>query len=141
MSIVRALGVLIALHGFDVAGSAAAETASAPDQIDRTYQACLDSASGNQAQLRCIEAAAAAWDKVLNANYKAAAAALDDKRRALLRGAQRKWLHYRDADRAFRDSDWRFGDGFDKKVFLADAGMQIVKARAQALATYGPVTE
>lgn len=131
--------ILLVLFAFVFAGSAAAETA--PGEIDRTYQSCLDKAPNDLAQLRCIDAAVSAWDSVLNANYKAAWARLDEKNRALLKDAQRKWIQYRDADQAFRDSDWKFGDAFDRKVFLAETGMQIVKARALALATYGPIAE
>lgn len=138
MHLARALIVLSLLA---VAGSARADKAPPPREIDKTYQACLDKAPDDQAQLACIAVARSAWDKVLNANYKSASAGLDDEKRTLLQNAQRQWLHYRDADQAFRDSDWRFGDAFDKKVFLADTGMRIVKARALALATYGPPVE
>lgn len=48
---------------------------------------------------------------------------------------------YRDADAAFRGGDWQFGEGFDKKVFLAEAGLQIVRARALALSSYVPVPD
>jgi len=133
--------VLIVLLAFAVAHPVAAEQTPAPEDIDSTYQACLDNASGNLAMITCTDTAASAWDKILNANYKAASAALDDKNRKLLREAQRKWLHYRDADQAFRDSDWSTSGGLDMKLFLAEARMQIVKARAQVLSTYAPMTE
>ena len=132
---------LVVLHVLAFADPAVAEKAPVPEEIDKIYQACLDNAPNDLAQLACIENAASAWDQVLNANYKAATAGLDDKNRDLLREAQRKWLHYRDADQAFRDSNWSFGDGFDTRVFLAEAGMQIVKARAQALSMYTPASE
>ncbi len=128
--------VLVVLTVFAFCDSAMAETAPDPNEIDKTLQSCLDTAPTDPAQIVCMETAASAWDKILNANYKAASARLDDNNRALLKDAQRKWLHYRDADQAFRDSDWSFGDAFDMKVFLAEAGMQIVKARTQALSLY-----
>lgn len=133
--------VFVAIYLLALTAPALAEKAGDPAEIDRTHQACLDNASNVQAQLRCIDAAASAWDKVLNANYQAALTGLDDKNHKLLREAQRKWLHYRDADQAFCESDWRFGNAFEIKVFLAEAGMQIVKARAQTLSMYAPVTE
>jgi uncharacterized protein YecT (DUF1311 family) len=46
----------------------------------------------------CLQREEAAWDVILNANYKAAMAALDGSQQAALRKAQRAWIPSRDAD-------------------------------------------
>src|SRR5258705_2572775 len=60
------------------------------------YQAC------NQNQtvqiVDCLKDRAAAWDKQLNAAYKAALALQSPSQKAALQKAQRLWIQYRDAN-------------------------------------------
>jgi len=117
----------------------AATAADPPDghaEIDRAYHACLDQAGSTAKQLACVDQAYGAWDRVLNDNYKAAMAHLSPRNQDLLREAQRQWLAYRDADSRFQAADWSFGQGTFIRVVLADASLQIVRARALVLGSY-----
>ncbi len=120
-------------------GRAVGDQTSDGKAIDEAYQACLDKADTTVAEYGCIDAASKGWDKLLNANYKAAMARLGAADKKLLREAQRKWLAYREADFAFRGGSWTQGQGTMLGVILADTGLQILKARAQALENYGPL--
>ncbi|GAB5469215.1 MAG: hypothetical protein Kilf2KO_22450 [Rhodospirillales bacterium] len=134
--VIRSLLVLLTL--VLLAPSVSADEGKA---ADKAYQACLDRADTTTAQLGCIDRAYKAWDKILNANYKAAMASLDHDNKKLLRQAQRDWLAYRDADRAFRGGSWSQGQGTIMTVILSGVDVEIVKARAQVLDSYGPLGE
>lgn len=110
------------------------------DDPATTYQSCLDNSTSSQQMINCAYAAQDAWDKVLNKNYKAAMDVLDKDQQEALRTAQRTWLAYRDADSKFRNDAWQFGDGLDAKLFLAEAGVDVIKQRAQLLGTYADPT-
>lgn len=125
---------LVTCHA--ASGASAADADDSHADIDRAYQACLDRAGTTAAQLACVDQAYGAWDKVLNETYKAALAGLSPANQELLREAQRKWLAYRDADSRFQAADWTFGQGTFFRVVLADASLQIVKARALVLDSY-----
>lgn len=124
-----------------LAGQTLADQPHDGKAVDKRYQACLDKADTTTAQYACIDAASKGWDKLLNVNYKAAMARLDEADKKLLLAAQRKWLAYREADLAFRGGSWTQGQGTLLGVILADTGLQILKARAQALESYGPLGE
>ncbi len=117
-----------------------AQQALSGEAVDKRYDDCLNNAMTTMAQYQCISAAYNDWDRILNANYQAAMARLSPADQALLRDAQRKWLAYRDADRNFRGGAWATAPdvGTMLGVILADTDLQILKARAQALASYGP---
>lgn len=110
--------------------------ADAGADADKTYQSCLDNSDDSQDMIDCAYAAQDDWNKILNANYQAAMATLNKQRRQALRKAQRAWLKYRDADSEFRDAAWQFGDALDAKLFLTDAGVDVIKQRAQLLGTF-----
>ncbi|MEO1193621.1 MAG: lysozyme inhibitor LprI family protein [Pseudomonadota bacterium] len=118
---------------------ARAEEVPKGSEVDKAYQVCLDAAIYPDASFACIETASEAWDKILNANYKTAMDGLDPENQALLRDAQRKWLAYRDADARFRAGNWTLDQGRDLQVILSDTGLQILRARAQALEAYRPL--
>lgn len=61
-----------------------------------TFEACIDSSGGNfPAMISCSQHELEQQDKRLNANYKQALTAAQDKKS--LRNVQRQWIKYRDA--------------------------------------------
>jgi len=52
----------------------------------------------------CYRLEGAIWDDLLNENYKALVADLDDAQKAKLRDMQRAWIPYRDSTCAFYDT-------------------------------------
>ena len=59
--------------------------------------------SSNAGMADCFRIEWAIWDGLLNENYKALAAALDDEQANKLREMQRAWIAYRDTTCGFYD--------------------------------------
>lgn len=135
----RRLMAAALLIGAGLAPAAAAE----PDPIDRRLDACLGAPEGGTTtgQVICLTEAYDAWDKQLNAAYKALMDKLDPPSKTLLRDAQRQWLAYRDADRAFQGGPWVQDQGTMMRVILNSAAVDRVRARTQALRGYLAVYE
>lgn len=69
------------------------------------YASCMDAAGGvTLAMLECMASETTLHDQRLNAAYRAAMASLDGDRKDQLRGAQRLWIKYRDAECTLRAS-------------------------------------
>lgn len=117
---------------------AAVTPAAASDPIDRTLDECLGTAEGSttMGQVTCLSQAYDAWDRELNVAYGALMEKLDAPSGALLRDAQRRWLAYRDADRAFEGGPWAQDQGTMMHVILNSAAVDRVRARTQALRSY-----
>lgn len=66
-------------------------------------EACMEATDGQTTygMVTCLSEETAAWDDVLNREYKALSAALDEEQREALRDVQRIWIDFRDADCAF----------------------------------------
>lgn len=102
--------------------------AANPDPIDATLDACLTAASGQTTagMVTCTVTATGAWDKRLNEAYQKAMAALDAPSRELLRASQRKWLAFREAERAAMGGPWRGNAGTLAQVLVANADMSAI---------------
>lgn len=81
-----------------------ATAANAEDSISKTYSACMEKSGGVTPVMQdCIGAEHEVQDRRLNAAYKALNAASDEKRKAAIRDAQRKWIAFRDANCSLYD--------------------------------------
>jgi uncharacterized protein YecT (DUF1311 family) len=112
--------------------------AANPDPIDATLERCLAAPSSQTTagMVGCAVAATQAWDKRLNEAYKKAMAALDAPSQELLRASQRKWLAFREAERAAMGGPWRSNAGTIAQVLVANADMTAIKERTKELSVY-----
>ena len=112
------------------------------------YPTCLGEASGQcQEQpggsttvgmAECISSETAAWDAILNEEYKATQAALEEQdsaggaqildRTDALREAQRAWIAFRDADCTARYAIWQ--DGTIRTIVGANCHLTMTASRA-----------
>lgn len=83
-----------------------------------------------QGMVACISAETAAWDWILNREYRGLRMALDEEQKDALRDAQRKWIAFRDADCAFPHI---FVRGTLSQPWGADCVMQHTARRAMEL--------
>lgn len=126
------LGIALALPGIARAQLAAG------DQLDRAMQACLDAATGQttQGMVGCTGAAIRGWDKRLNEVYQAALKRLDPSSADLLRTAQRRWVAFREAERAALGGPWRADRGSLIRIQAMDAELSALKQRVSELRLY-----
>lgn len=98
-------------------------------------QPCMSKPEGQTTagMVSCIGEEGAAWDAVLNREYEALRAALDEEQRAAMLDAQRKWIAFRDADCAFPRV---FVRGTLAQPWAADCVMQHTARRALELRGY-----
>lgn len=66
-------------------------------------QPCMeeDASATTQGMVACLSEEAAAWDDILNREYRRLMPRLDEEQKAALREVQRAWIVFRDADCAF----------------------------------------
>ncbi len=66
-------------------------------------QQCMedDANSTTSGMVACLSTESAAWDDVLNREYRKLLPRLDEEQKAALREVQRKWIEFRDLDCAF----------------------------------------
>jgi len=95
-------------------------------------------AETTQGMVECLDAAYIAWDKELNAVYKQVIETLDPRSAELLKEAQRAWIAYRDAERAFWQGPWTEDRGTMIRLTLGDANIAIVGDRVNVLRGYLP---
>ena len=79
----------------------------------------------------CVSAAAKNWDKRLNTAYKALARRSDPAQREPLKGAQRLWVQYRDANCRF----YRAGEGSISQVEAAECVRAMTQQRTCEMET------
>jgi uncharacterized protein YecT (DUF1311 family) len=110
----------------------------APDPIDTALDACLSAPAGEttQGMIACAGTAYQGWDDALNEVYDQLMDALDEEQQAALRDAQRKWIAFRDADKAFGASTMTADSGSMLRVSLNFAAVDTVKARVLTLRGY-----
>src|SRR5215217_381010 len=71
----------------------------AQERTSKSYVACLEKAGGVTPAIQdCISEELDLQDRRLNAVYQTLMGSVAEKRRALLRDAQRKWIAFRDAN-------------------------------------------
>jgi uncharacterized protein YecT (DUF1311 family) len=83
------------------------------DWYDADYQQCAERTT--RGIVECVAARTQAWDRRLNAAYRALMN-LTDERRTALRDAQRLWIRYRDANCGF----YATGEGTLRQIEAAE---------------------
>lgn len=83
------------------AGTVNADVHSKSPYYSPAYTACMDKASSTADMVECIGTEHDAQDAKLNRVYKTLMTSLSADRKKALRGAQRAWMAYRDANCQF----------------------------------------
>lgn len=87
-----------------VGGFLLLSAAANAQDLGKDYAACMEKSGGVTANMQdCISAEYEIQDRRLNVAYKALNASGNEKRRAAIRDAQRKWIAFRDANCALYD--------------------------------------
>ena len=108
---------------------ALAAVAHAGDQGD-PEQSC----DGNTFQMvECLKARTAQWDKRMTIAYQLAIKDAGEKQREQLRGAQRLWIQYRDANCLY----YGMGEGTIARIDAGECMRNMTKARAEELEGLG----
>jgi uncharacterized protein YecT (DUF1311 family) len=110
----------------------------APDPIDTALDECLAAPAGEttQGMVECAGAAYQSWDDALNEVYGELMDTLGEEQAAALRDAQRKWIAFRDADKAFGVTTMTADSGTMLRVSLNFGAVDTIKARVLALRGY-----
>jgi uncharacterized protein YecT (DUF1311 family) len=136
MSVGYTAGAMIVMAMF-----AAAPALTAVPPKDAT-EAALDSCLGAPAnastagQTDCEAAAARSYDRRMNTAYNALLSRLAQPGAARLRGSQRAWLIYRDAEAQTRRAIFATRQGTMYVPMQSDAAVTLIKDRAQMLERY-----
>ena len=105
---------------------------TAPLCIGKAADACLAGGSETTvAIVNCIQKETVIWDQILNTEYQAVRGALKAQDPALgdvLRGAQRAWIAYRDAECGLEFERW--GGGTIRHIVIANCMMLETAERA-----------
>jgi len=108
---------------------ALAAVAHAGDQGD-PEQSC----DGNTFQMvECLKAKTAQWDKRMTIAYQKAMKDAGEKQREQLRGAQRLWIQYRDANCLY----YGLGEGTIARIEAGECMRNMTRARAEELEGIG----
>jgi uncharacterized protein YecT (DUF1311 family) len=112
-----------------VAMVALAAVAHAGEQGD-PEQSC----DGNTFQIvECLKANTAQWDKRMTIAYQQAMKDAGEKQREQLRGAQRLWIQFRDANCLY----YGMGEGTIARIDAGECMRNMTKARAEELEGLG----
>jgi uncharacterized protein YecT (DUF1311 family) len=117
------------------------ENSGAPDvsyPLDEFLDRCLAEPNhGSTAgQVECTNQAKQRWDDEMNQDYRRLTDDLDPKAQALLRDAQRRWLHYRDADQLLIDAVYELTQGTMFVPMQAYSRLRLVRERSLMLKSY-----
>jgi uncharacterized protein YecT (DUF1311 family) len=118
-----------------------AENSGAPDvsyPLDEFLDQCLAEPNhGSTAgQVECTNQARQRWDDEMNQDYRQLAEHLELKTQAVLRDAQRRWLHYRDADQLLIDAVYELTQGTMFAPMQAYSHLRLVRERSLTLKSY-----
>ena len=92
------------------------------------------SCDGNTFQMvECLKAKTAQWDKRMTIAYQKAIKDAGEKQREQLRGAQRLWIQYRDANCLY----YGLGEGTIARIEAGECMRDMTKARAAELEGIG----
>ena len=115
----------------------APDRVAAFEQRARPYAQALAATDGGSAAVQTGQAYAQFLDAELNNAYRALLGHLEPPARAALVAAQRRWLHYRDAEQAFIDRQWtRARVGSSASLSAAGYRNALVRARVLQLLRY-----
>lgn len=121
-----------------VDGNPVVPAQAAKDPIDIAEQECLKSPEGGSAagMLYCMTQSHDRWDAKLNKDYRALRKQPSPSAKAALKQAQRAWLRYRDADKAYQAAYEPAAVGSLGKVELMRITLNVLRARALTLQNY-----
>ncbi|MGH6859056.1 MAG: lysozyme inhibitor LprI family protein [Phyllobacterium sp.] len=132
--------VFMALSVAVLAASPAFPAQEESDTVSTELDACLATPQGQTTagMVDCTHAAYLAYDRQLNEVYKRVLAAVDGKSAGAIRESQRKWVAWREAQKAADNGPWRADKGslasLDIEAFSVDA----IRARIRELQYYAP---
>lgn len=104
--------------------------------IDRKLSECLDANPSTAGMVGCMNDAYAAWDKELNAVYKALMEEVDEETKASLKSSQLRWLAYRDEEFKLIEDLYGHFDGTMYQPMIVEDRIKIVRHRVLELAAY-----
>ena len=107
--------------------------------IDKWLDSQIAKAAGNDpAMAEAVYIAADKWDAEMNKYYKIVMGKLDADGQAKLKGAQRAWLKFRDAELTAAEAVTNVfeGGGTMQRLDLNDRRMSLIRARAIDLMEY-----
>ena len=107
---------------------ALAPLAARAEMFGKDYAPCGDQPN-TLAIVDCVSGRAQAWDRRLNAAYKALGEAADPAQRDPLKAAQRLWVQYRNANCAFYGAH----EGTIRQVLAAECMRSMTQDRALEL--------
>ena len=111
------------------------------DPLDREFAECFFGDATTSVQVECAYRAGEAWDARLNSNYTRLRTELPDADRDVLRGAQRRWIEFRDAEFEALDAIHRTKQGTMYYPLRVQARYEVVRARAMELDVYRSLGE
>jgi uncharacterized protein YecT (DUF1311 family) len=83
--------------------------------------------------VECLKAKTAQWDKRMTIAYQKAMKDAGEKQREQLRGAQRLWIQYRDANCLY----YGLGEGTIARIEAGECMRNMTRARAEELEGIG----
>jgi uncharacterized protein YecT (DUF1311 family) len=110
---------------------------TAPKCVGAAANICMEQPGGysTQGMSACMDAETAVWDGYLNAEYRARMAQLTKDQKQALRGAQRAWITFRDADCGLQYQ--MFIDGTIRSNIYTGCMLNFTAARALFLRDLG----
>jgi uncharacterized protein YecT (DUF1311 family) len=111
---------------------------AADDTIAAQADKCLSSPEGQTTagMTECSHRAYIAYDKRMNEVYQRVLQSVDPKSRELIRQAQRRWLAFREAQRAADDGPWRADLGSMTSPDIEALNVEAVRNRIKELEYY-----
>jgi len=118
-----------------VAWPVAADDRSDPDPIALQADKCLSSDNGasTAGMAECYYREYVAYDTHMNEVYQKVLRSTDPKSRELIREAQRRWLAYREAERAAHLGPWRENAGMDQGPLIEALHVDAIRSRIREL--------
>jgi uncharacterized protein YecT (DUF1311 family) len=104
--------------------------------IDKAFEQCTEKDPSTAGMVRCTDIAYRKWDQELNKNYLELMRKLKVADKQTLKAAQLAWIKYRDAEFKSVDSVYAMLQGTMYIPMHEARRMEIIKERAQSLATY-----
>lgn len=104
--------------------------------IEAELQRCQDKNASTAGTIECIQAAAARWDKQLNAAYSRLRSRLGAAGKQSLQASQLRWIDYRDTEYRLVDALYSSLQGTMYLPMGEYRKMKIVKTRALELDSY-----
>jgi len=120
--------------GAAVAGVAPSPVRADLRGIDEQTATCLEQAPGTAGMLACLAEGTLAWERELERTLSALSRRLPPEERAILETSQRHWQSWRETQFRWLQAAYGLLDGSLYRVLHASDRLELVRARARALA-------